>query len=506
MDYDAKIPFNQLVTDWWNSLEKKLTDAATQGKEVVLIALSRKMPRFLCWFKNHFHLFSQNPDSKNILDNVELTTELAIPFIFTERSLEKIEFIILDDIIIHGTSLTSVADELFFLSQRKPRMSCIVRLDKAKSPNNIPLSDFDNIPVVSEEEANKFSDCLSKIVSDNQLPIDMEFPVFKIRKQGLTGNEISNIIEKFLQSEEHKNYISKIYPTGNGRFAIDFKHKANVGLNVDFAKVRFFRKESKVVFEVINPLVFSGDDIRSTSSKIFPHEFYQAIWERTTIKIRVLLREGTVNQNLIPDSVKDNFTRSLAVWVNYLYSVSSLAKNIDNIIPKDLLNYIALSTYDLSLILGKGMSDIAVPMIKTLIVTKDYCVSLKDSVSGALSWFAPDSFYNDILALKRMSAIIKEKAENVYEGIFKFQHYSNPKFSNRYRAFERLFFGETFDSLLEALYPGFDEKDNTIPLRAWIDENIDEGYIVPKYERQRSVSGEITYWRRYFHAGIRKLQ
>lgn len=504
MDSEAKIFFNQFVTDWWYSLEEKLRDSASQERNVVLIALSRKMPRFLRWFKKNIAGFTTNPDSMHLLNDVELSTELSIPFLFVERPWNNIDFIILDDIIIHGTSLKSVADELFFLTGNKPQMSCIVRLDRAVCPDNIPLADFEKIPVICETEADSFSDSLSTIVSENQLPLDMEFPVFKIKKSGFTGEAISDIIKNFLTDSDQHGFVSSVYNTGVGKFAVDFMHKANVGLNVDFAKVRFFIKEASVVFEVINPLIFSDDEITSLSSHLFPHNFYQAIWERTTRAIRVILDEGKVKESVIPASIRDHFIRSLVVWVNYLYSISCVSKNIDHIIPRDIQNNIAFSSSDLSLILGHPLTEVVVPLLRTLILTKDYCVSLKDTVSDLPDWFAPTSFANDIRIVKTSAALEKSNVEDVFGEIFKFQHYGNPGFQNPYRTFERLFFGETFESLLKSLHPFFEAKANMMTLRAWVDDNIDNGYIIPKYEKADSRSGD-SYWRRYFHAGIRKM-
>ena len=94
--------FIQQVKDWWIKLFTHIKETQDQGKKPILIALSRKMPRFIEWFKSAKE-FEDGPD-RNILNDLEITTELALPFILCgeDKNSDLLEFIIVDDIIIHG--------------------------------------------------------------------------------------------------------------------------------------------------------------------------------------------------------------------------------------------------------------------------------------------------------------------------------------------------------------------------------------------------------------------
>lgn len=119
--------FVHLVNIWWTNLEHMISAIHARGNKPVLIALSRKMPRFMDWFREKFCKETGIDLDLSILDKVELTTELAIPFIWANDETDNLEFIILDDIIIHGTSLRYVAGDLHFLTNRKSHVSCIMR-------------------------------------------------------------------------------------------------------------------------------------------------------------------------------------------------------------------------------------------------------------------------------------------------------------------------------------------------------------------------------------------
>lgn len=92
--------------------------------------------------------------------------------------------------------------------------------------------------------------------------------------------------------------------------------------------------------------------------------------------------------------------------------------------------------------------------------------------------------------------------------IFTNLHYNIGLFNKREEGenpsmIERFKFGESYESLLEKLRPKFFfPKKGELELRIykWIDEKIDMGIVVPKYEPSVDEYGR-TYWRRYFRAG-----
>lgn len=161
-----------------------------------------------------------------------------------------------------------------------------------------------------------------------------------------------------------------------------------------------------------------------------------------------------------------------------------------------------LSKDDLSLLIGRNLADNVYESMMAAVKTREAFISPREVYLDIPSSFAPNAFESEIDRERFSAALVAGTPSEVFDRIFKYQHYTNPKFENPYIAYERLFFGETHKSLSEITSIFFKEECD-IELYTWIDENIDAGYIVPKYEVIKSQNGGL-FWRRFFHAGIRR--
>lgn len=493
---------SQYIKGWWLDLCNIIGEIVSSGKEPILVTLSRKMPRFVQWILDTRIGGLLAPADISAVKNVEITTELALPFIFFETETDNKKFIILDDIIIHGSTLKNVANDLLLLTGEKPHISCIFRLESASCPDSVRKSEFDKITEISQLLADDYIDFISEIVERTQLPIDMEFPIFEIPLNIHTEKDSFYKIAFF--SERNFENVYWIGEEEN-RFTVDIPTDRTSGKNNEFSKIRFFKSPEKILAEAISPHVLSDVELTSLDSRLFISTDYQNLWDNTTHKIRLLFSEAkTYGRESAWMNLFQNFTRSLCVWANYLYSLSCFIANRIDTVPLSMPDP-TLSKKDLSYILGERLTVYIYPRLLGLIKSAETTFTFKDRVSDVPDNFAPSAFKSELEYVRIASAIVSDSAEEVLEDIFKFQHYNNKKFSNPLLSIERLYFGETYKSLLYTVTTFFDAVNLLVLINVWIDKSIDSGYVIPKYEKIKSGSGSY-YWRRFFHSGIRKFQ
>lgn len=497
------------VESWAYRLFSMIEDIEKRGYKPMLIALSRKMPRFLDWVIETRANGVLPANIVKVISDVELTTELAIPFIFQSTDTSKYEFIILDDIIIYGSTLRNVSDDLYLLTNKESHVSCILRRQHTGYVRRVIQKEYEDIPETDEKEVESFIDSISTIVEEKQLPIDLEFPIFSIEEDGT--HTYPRMVESIVKESFIHGIQTYIIGKNGSRFSMNLSSRDTVGSNNDFSKFRFFQKtgidnSKSLAFEVISPMVIAKSDLLSLSQNLFEEEAYEHIWTVTTYGIRSYLYTLTPTEHFLKwDILKTNFARTLCVWASYLYSLSTYIKNASKIIPQYLRKKVLLRYEDLELVMGKVEASSIYPVLVSLIENEIVAVSFKDKVSDLPQSFSPRAFENELQTSKIISAFLSESVTDIFTDIFRYQHYSNPKFSNKYISFERPFFGETYDSLEESYKTNFAGPEYYIALHQWVDENIDMGYVVPKYEVVISKSGS-HYWKRYFHPGIRKFK
>lgn len=491
MDNSDFLIFVEDVRKWWINLNILVGEIKSREKRPILVALSRKMPRLMNWILGTPHL--KESITPNLISDEEIITELALPFLHSHTGGDDVEFVILDDIIIHGTSLRTVHQNICRLFDSKVHVACIFRHERANINDFVNPSDLSRIVSIPQASVDIYTGLMADIVGQYQLPIDMEFPIFRI---GGSLREIEDMVD--LSGLVHKFYSNDECVT------YDFSSGPMVSNNVDFSKARFFGKDGFSLLEVFSPLVISETDLLSMEKGLFGDTLYTPLWERLTRNIRLELnpdyKESVVQ---FMTQLRESYIRSLMVIANYLFSLAAFAMNIDILLPPGLKDGIMLSKEDLSLLIGRNLArEVYQPMLAA-VKAEESAVSPREMYLDVPSSFAPDAFETEMDGERFHAAIVAETPSDAFDRIFRFQHYTNPKFENPFIAYERLFFGETHESLSEFTSLFFDSEECHRELQIWIDANIDAGYIVPNYERVMSENGEI-FWRRFFHAGIRK--
>lgn len=490
--------FEEKVNDWWAFLNLMLSDIKDKGKTPVIIAISRKMPRFIEWFKNN----RASQEDLEILNDIEITSEIALPFIFTYDDIENKRFILVDDVMIHGTSVIQTAAELSVL------------LHGTNSPKNKNLgfelswiashkdADFQHsmINPSNQEEIDAIVDEISDVVSQD-LPIDFEFPIF-VSNKSINSTDTKDWIESIFNTPEDSN---KPKPAPNSvkllnpsKGLVCFREDILRDMaEVDFFKCRFFDKGNVLAFEVFSPAVLCSMDL-TDRPQLFTNKLYQDLWERTTKKITNQINNIDNPEDLMKMLVlQKDYERSLCVWANYLLAISAYNKVIAEKINKDSDYDFSLSKKELTWILGQRLTDIIWDSLEEIIYKGEASAINQTDADGVPYEYGPEQFKLMIASNKGRLMIESRDPIVMLKGVFEKQHYTNPVFKKD--KFKRYNFGETYKSLMNMILPF--AKDSEIVIHNWIDNKIDTGGIVPRYVRQKGSNG-LSYWRRFFHAGI----
>ncbi|MDE7100286.1 MAG: hypothetical protein K2O05_00345, partial [Anaeroplasmataceae bacterium] len=353
--------FIQQVKDWWIKLFTHIKETQDQGKKPILIALSRKMPRFIEWFKSAKE-FEDGPD-RNILNDLEITTELALPFILCgeDKNSDLLEFIIVDDIIIHGSTLRNISNCLYYVTKRIPYVSCIALHKKASIPKSVNVQNLVGMKQLSQQEVDEFVKTVAKIVETNQLPIDLEFPIFRTESD-ITSDEVEKKWDELSKIEDTDSCTS--YQVGDlGNRICIIPKTGNFNIYVpDFTKFRFYKKEadagnpSHIQLEVFAPTILNEYMLTSTTQELFTADMYKKLWEDTTSDIRKKIADLRKESSPECFDVTVNYTRSLCVWANFILSFcyykfyKSKLESEQGL--KDILKGYEISQENLRLILG----------------------------------------------------------------------------------------------------------------------------------------------------------
>ena len=145
--------------DWIIRLEEFILDARGKNKIPVIVALARKMQRFLKWCHTSDKCLRKERINKlHIYDESQtvLITEHAIPIVIPSCKPETHSIVILDDLIIYGNSIEIVAENIYYCTGIKPSYIAIGKTERALS---IPFAtDFGiGTPVICDKDLSLFT-------------------------------------------------------------------------------------------------------------------------------------------------------------------------------------------------------------------------------------------------------------------------------------------------------------------------------------------------------------
>lgn len=502
------------LESWCSGFDRAVKHIINQGKVPVIVAQSRKMPLFLDYLRKDFlkDIRSAGVEfnaSFDFLSECLIVTELALPFVVFEKTQNRNSYIILDDMLIYGGTLSRVYDDIFFLTGQRPRVSAIFVSSMANFPYGFDPDGIIGGFKIDKREINDIASLISSKLETHNLPIDIEFPIISM----LFKKEFDNNYDQYSNKWQQYKFLSESLfsdsVNANKQYHYKFSHlvDSEISSNVDFTKFRFFCVNGSIKCEVFAPEIVSQETLFTTEHDLFSNKYYQEIWDITTKKIRTIFKAYHHEKPLAGSSLSMSVARSLCVWYNYLNSLSAFNAYINDIYDNKYILSCNVDSDILCYLIGREYGQRCGHILNILLANK--CVNVRNELEivNVKDSFGPSNF-KQILEREKFvfsfDALMNNRGyKYILMNIFKFVHYENILFNSIEAKKQKMHFGETFQSLMDCVgaYQLVDEKD----VHDWIDEAIDKGYVVPKYEVVSNDNG-TRYWRRYFHSGIRKQE
>lgn len=488
---------------WLISLTNFLKKNISASIPVVVIALSRKMPRFIEYIKEN-HTSDLVPQLSELLSDpiCTYTTEHAIPFIFKKYS-PNTEILILDDIIVTGATLSNVCDEVYQITKIKPYYISIWKCGSIQDLSTgrhvegyTPIS-------VSKEEVNDILLGVSKCLKSNGLPIDMEFPILHTDYSEVFEPIRTLMLEKCPDCRCYGNEYS---------FTMLEESEINRMFNNDFAKIRVFKGSHDTRIVGYAPNVLSEYEIGKNS--LFTNEDYSSLWSE--------ILGNTIKINFNPDDIilsdEENLRakvyhrryKSLTVVANYLFSLSMLIRHKQEYVVNN--EKLSLDSYDLQLLIGPKLSNAILPKLTDFFKTGSNSQSLHHTVNTP-PYLTPYDYEEDEFMdydMERFAAVFSaddssEVVLNVFRASYDMFNQDEDQIEKiRWNGAGNIYYLESFQSFFQLPIIGSSEKLSEKNINQEIDNLIDEGKIIPVYERTGDNDDplvEPAYWRRYFKAG-----
>ncbi len=502
---------------WLKSLTLKLSEIKNTGREAIVVAISRKMPRMFEWLsqqsgdelKKVIQPLSPDPESqislKNFVDDLHITTEYALPFLFKDKNPESYEVLVVDDIIIHGSTLRQVSSDIYALTAKLPVASAIFRCSDV---GTFPYADTslidDMIPLsrIEETRANQF---ISEAIMSSSLPMDMVYPIFYLSKYE-TEDIVSHIKSEF------KATIKTYKLPGKGRNyseSILFTGGIDQAYNNDFVKCRVFNREDEETAMVCYaPNVIAEDVVMSKS--FFKNDKYEELWEEVFSSVEHVEPESLKNRinNVMTlfaaeRRIKDRRCISLVAFANYLCSLSTFNYILSQSFSHSTCDVeLSVKAKDLELLLGRKVAGDVNNKINAILVNR--LISPFDTEKIVVeTTLCPDEYKDNYILHKDIIALQSKELNKALEGIFQLQRdpariglFLSPSISP-----EEAGIAESFPSLLDVL-SNFKSvvEDLQVEINKYIDTNIDCGQVSSFYAKTKTPAN-VTYIKRYFRAG-----
>lgn len=508
----AQTEFEQTVDNWSRALADEIDNSLESGKQVMLIALSRKMPRFIDWLI----LNATTPQTKRIKallskDEVHLSTEYCIPVIFGGHQEEKsstLAGIIIDDAVIFGATANRTALEWEAFTGEMPRFTSLYRSDVGKLIKDLEsFHTYSMTPIALPKLEGPFMEISSRIMKSS-LPVDMEYPILHIQAPYSKVKEHISDNSKNTHKFPTAVVISSSDSDSKESFTVIFDDEDSKGQTYDFAKARLFDKDNRCCMEILAPDVISCRSLKDRHMFAgFPDSSYQDAWE--SVYDVVFHPEDSDNDvNIFSSPLKSMVRReaklrTLNIWANYLKSLSMFVRHRQLLMPQD--SVFSLKKNDVALILGPDMSEEMMPKLIKIINSNDTCSSQEEDAVLPVFVNSPES-KDEYLQLIAKSLKPDLQLEDNLDNLFSTSHFSSPMFENRNSSdiFGHHVFGETFESMeMHVKRFHYNDSDILIRLHAWIDRRIDESRIAPKFLLVKGSDGE-NHFRRFFLSGSNK--
>lgn len=492
----------------WIDASGIFTSSAKGERNVVVIAMSRKMPRLLNWITKFFN----NP----LADNVTVITEHAIPFLY--QTLKDKRIVVIDDAMYYGTTLENVTENIAWCTGRTDIE--VFPIIKRKNTRSFQYAKLNPCKEIEEDEIPFYTTRNARNILSLGIPMDMEYPIVSFTKE--EGSHISiEDMESFLKEcfpgkeiypVKHQVYDSqqnRYIPQTSFTILLDSNQKKR---NPDFSKLRLYISEYNVQVVAYSPFIIPAEQLEYHSDQIEFGPYFNEIWQELLEAAQPIVKsnleiDSHVQTDTMSEEYKRRRLRSLVVSANYLESFCTLLQyrnELHQFLEKSgYLSEPCLSTQDLMYLFGPELcEDIKDKLIyawQTEEQTDHVCSFNNQLLTQHIVNLIPAAFEGGYAEKNRIAWNNVENVSAALSVMFSNLHFNIGLASIDNMNFDKLCFGESFGSINFELAPFMKSGNLLKDIHAWIDQEIDKGCVAPKYELI-NIDG-ICCWKRLFRAG-----
>ena len=527
----------EFCNDWLKTLLELIRKLKSEGKKVVLVAMSRKMPRLFEVIKKGLC----DDDSKTLTDCLFIT-EHVLPYFLHDFNNEEQCLVIMDDAIYYGSTINQITGYIEKITSIRPYVMPVAINEVFENLRYAKLERIKNSQnAIKEKHIPLFTTKLAELILGLRRPLDMEFPILRFdfsekdthKNLQIAFKERSRAaFEKYFQKDDDNNDIYVIHHDINIRSNQEEATNYNVlpkkgspydQWNNDFCKMRFFVSDTSIQVVAFAPGILSEDTL-TNEAPLFSDSRIQRMWDAVRVrKMAEWRKDETKTEDFITKSIRDSYerqcVRSRVIWANYLASFIYLLKHkkaicntISDILEEkveEVMNWPKFSKEDTQQMLPPELSQSITDFLNHCFQEwrdEDCTFNSVHSAVLANQELIPDEYRNEYIEITRNSLQRCSTAEEALFVLFSNQQLitNGGKMDNdALRRSLRLRFGVTYNSLETnlAFLVGFNGLWRNI--HKWIDKNIDEGAVKPRYER--ILRDGKAYWIRMFRAGENEI-
>lgn len=498
-------------------LQKRISELS-DGQSLYIIALARKMPRFIQRILRHLNDtgdYKSVEAWKKIMDDkrVIFITEHAIPFVFKGIDSKKAEVLVLDDVVVTGNTLRAVTGNIKFLTGKNADVWTLYYYNRAIRPlyiENLTIGSGLKLPLpVIKKKIN----AICSLIAESELPVDLEFPILHL---STTDSSAIDTFESELESKFSKESIYTLPDSGIIPVSQDYLPLSSYNILLysnlsdarrnDFAKVRCFKdiesKEIRVVPFV--PLIIRKQDL--DDEELFTTPLYRKIW--VIVNINLIQpgdkKIGDDNESAVQSrGYEERYYLTKTIIANWLYSLSTFIKYFYDDSTKSYKgfggNLPEVKEAELTLIVGKNLAKEIIAIVNDILTggLQEHIYEYPRLISILLS--SPDEeqefigeIINTISNSKNLYYALAETfglAKTIRERDLENMGIVNDNTSNGISARALRYF-------LQFLYMSpLLEPD----IHKWLDAAIDLGLVIPKYKPTKDNAG-VKCWSIYYFA------
>ncbi len=530
--YITPLPSDRL---WIKHLCDHAKEAVGQKKQVIIIAIARKMARLLEYYQKIDRRLRELIEDNE--GSIAVITEHAIPIVLSGKKKEDTEVIIVDDLMVYGDTVETVAENVYHLTGIRPKVIAIGAYREANFaalwsdivfPN--PKSDLEEERkcVIGKEQIPAFTARNSWNIVSLKKPIDLEHTIFEVNLPEGRSRIVTQKMEEWVQQifPDYPTYTIRHKIPGSDTEAVNvtvcISPRSTKAKNNDFNKFRFFIGDSRLSIVSYSPNIWDQRDLVNETDLFVYSELNEA-WRIYHKKTEETLqtrqqKELEIFEGLLERQFKLRRDLSRVVWANYLKSFENaliFRDELDRLVTQ-ILNpetsakpevsaweqeEFKINEKNLIWILGKELTETICPLLRSSLRHKapDTKVIISSIAEWDTSALIPEEDIDDYKSQKGLYVLSCPSTDTALSMIFYHLWKKYGQISNQQRE-ERVRIGETFQSLGKFFKAAYKSDDVDKHINRWIDERIDLGIVVPKYEYKDITLGR-RIWRRYFRPG-----